>query len=203
MAADAQAAPGAVAPVGATVVDDGLAEAARGVLAEHGLGGLTMERVASVAGVSRMTLHRRGVGRAEIVAALVERMVAAERAELWIPLTEDGDPASRLRAVLDRRCRLAERHLPVLEALDVAARDAIFHGDNGMTRPEFTAPLQRLLADGAADGSLVSADPEEDATLLYNLVGHTYRHMRTGHGWSPDRAREAVLRIAMEGIVAR
>jgi AcrR family transcriptional regulator len=185
------------------MVDDAVASAALDVLSEHGPTGLNMERVAGAAGLSRMTLHRRGVGRPELLAALVERMVAAERAELWIPLTEDGDARSRLRAVLERRIDLAERHLPVLEAMDAAARNAIFHSDDGMTRPEFVAPLQRLLTDGAADGTLASEDPEEDATLLYNLVGHTYRHMRTGHGWSPERARDAVLRIAMDGIVAR
>jgi AcrR family transcriptional regulator len=185
------------------VVGDRVAEAARDVLRAHGPAGATLERIAAAAGMSRMTLHRRGVGRAEILAALVERMVAAERSELWVPLVEDGDARSRLRAVLDRRCRLAERHLEVLEAMDAAARDAIFHGADGLTRPEFVEPLRRLLVDGAADGSLASADPDEDATLLYNLVGHTYRHLRTGHGWPPDRVREAVLRIALDGISAR
>jgi AcrR family transcriptional regulator len=120
-----------------------------------------------------------------------------------VPLTEDGDARTRLRSVLSRRCEIAERHLEVLEALDASARDAIFHGDDGMTRPEFVEPLRRLLADGAAEGTLATTDPVEDATLLYNLVSHTYRHLRTGHGWAAARAREAVLRIAMAGIEAR
>ena len=50
----------------------------------------------------------------------------------------------------------------------------------------FTEPVQRLLADGVADGSLAVDDPEETATVLFNLVGHTYRHLRAGHGWSPE-----------------
>jgi AcrR family transcriptional regulator len=185
------------------VVDTRLTDAARGVLQEHGLAGATLERIAGAAGMSRMTLHRHGVGRPEILAALVEQMLEAERAELWLPLADDGDAATRLRHVLERKCDLAERHLEVLEAMDAAARDAAFHDDDGMTRPEFVEPLRRLLADGVADGTLASADPVEDATLLYNLVGHTYRHLRTGHGWAPARAREAVLRIAFDGITAR
>jgi AcrR family transcriptional regulator len=184
-------------------LDDRHLTAARTVLRERGLAGTTLERIAAEAGMSRMTLHRHGIGRPEILAALVERMLEDERSELWPPLAEEGDAASRLHKVLERRCALAERHLEVLEAMDAAARDAAFHGDNGLTRPEFVEPLRRLLADGAADGSLASRDPVEDATLLYNLVGHTYRHLRTGHGWSARRAREAVLRIAFDGIVAR
>ena len=66
----------------------------------------------------------------------------------------------------------------------------------------FTAPLQRLLADGAADGSLRPVDAAETATVLFSLVGFTYRHLRQGHGWAPARARRAVLSIALEGVAA-
>jgi len=65
------------------------------------------------------------------------------------------------------------------------------------------APLERLLLDGAADGTLATVDATETATILYNSVGHTYRHLRIGHGWTPERAREGVLRLAMEGLNAR
>lgn len=184
-------------------VDSSIRDAARDVLQAHGPAGLTLERVAEAAGVSRMTLHRRSVGRDELAAALVGQMLADERSELWVPLAEDGDAATRLRRVLERRCELAERHLAVIELMDARSRDAAFHGPDGLTRAEFVDPLRRLLADGEAEGSLRSDDPAEDATLLYNLVGHTYRHLRTGHGWTPARAREAVLRIAFDGIRAR
>ncbi len=186
-----------------TAISDRLADAAMTVLGEHGLAGATLERIAAAAGMSRMTLHRRGVGKAEILAGLVERMVASERTELAWVLATEGDARTRLRAVLERRCKVAERYLVLLEALDAGARDAIFHDDEGMTRAELVDPLWRLLVDGAADGTLVSEDPREDATLLYNLVGHTYRHMRTGHGWSPERARDGVVRLALDGVTAR
>ena len=185
------------------MVDERLIPAARAVLAEHGLPAFTVERVAAAAGMSRMTLHRHGIGKSEILAALFERVLEEERAELWEPMTAKGSAAVRLRAVLERCCEIAERHLDVVEAMDIAARNAAFHGPDGLTRPEFVEPLRRLLVDGQADGSLRSVDIDEDATLLYNLVGHTYRHMRTGHGWSPQRAREGVLRIAFDGIRAR
>jgi AcrR family transcriptional regulator len=73
----------------------------------------------------------------------------------------------------------------------------------GLTRQAFTEPIRRVLQDGAADGSLASADPEETATLLLNLVSWTYRHLRRGHGWEPARARDGVLRIALDGVAAR
>lgn len=184
-------------------VDDQLAAGARNALRRHGLAGATLERIAAEAGISRMTLHRRGIGRPELLRALVERMAAAERDALWQALTAEGDAAHRLRLALEAECAVADEYLEVLEAMDAAARDDLYHGEDGLTRPAFVEPLRRLLADGLSDGTLSSADPAEDATVLFNLVGHTYRHLRTGHGWTADRAREAVLRIALDGVRPR
>ena len=72
-----------------------------------------------------------------------------------------------------------------------------------MTRAAFVEPLERLLLDGAADGSLAAqTDTAESATLLFNAVTHTYGHMRTGHGWTPERSREALLRLVIDGLAA-
>jgi hypothetical protein len=70
-----------------------------------------------------------------------------------------------------------------------------------MTRTVFTEPLVRLLSDGIADGTLREVDPEETATVLFNLVGWTYVHLRTGHGWKPDRARRAILDPVLHGLL--
>jgi hypothetical protein len=39
--------------------------------------------------------------------------------------------------------------------------------------------------------------------VLFNLIGHTYRHLRTAHGWSSKRTRKAVLDLALGGVMAR
>lgn len=82
-------------------------------------------------------------------------------------------------------------------------RDRIFHEEEGeevLTRNEFTEPLERLLRDGAADGSLREVDAIEMATVLFNTVGWAYIHLRSGHGWKPDRARESVMRLVLDGL---
>jgi len=87
-----------------------------------------------------------------------------------------------------------------------SASDSVFHEGSGegetLTRNVFTEPLERLLRDGNAEGSLDIADPAETATVLFNLVGWTYIHLRRGHDWSPDHARESVLGIALNGVTA-
>jgi AcrR family transcriptional regulator len=182
-----------------------IVDAARHVLAQDGLAAATLERISAAAGVSRMTLHRRGVTKPDILRALAEHFEAEHRETMWQALVARGTGRERLRLALELQCGLSERNLATLEALSAAARDTIFHdgGPAALTRSEFVAPLGRLLLDGAADGTLATVDATETATILYNSVGHTYRHLRIGHGWAPERAREGVLRLAMEGLIVR
>jgi AcrR family transcriptional regulator len=185
-------------------LDPQLLEAGRRVFATHGYGGATVERIAKEAGLSRVTLHRRGVSKETILATLAERGIERYRAALWPALTAAGNGAERLRAALEGLCEAAEDNLEVLVALN-SQTDAVFHetGEEVLTRDVFTEPLERLLRDGATDGSLRQLDPVETATVLFNLVGWTYIHLRTGHGWPPERASSGVLEIALTGVVAR
>ena len=152
-----------------------------------------------------MTLHRRGVSREALLAALAEQLERDYREALWPALTAPGSALERLELALASLCDVVDGNLELLDALGHSERDAVFHEQRrpALTRQGFTEPVQRLLADGAADGSLSVEDPQETATVLFNLVGHTYRHLRAGHGWSPKRTRRAVLDLALRGVVAR
>jgi AcrR family transcriptional regulator len=186
-------------------VDHDLLTGAHRAVERWGWQRATLERIAEEAGVSRMTLHRRGVTREALLRALGERLESAYRAGMWSALTAGGSGEERLRQALRGYCDAVEAHIEVLVALDEADHDAIFHdeGPRGLSRPAFTEPIRRLLEDGAVDGTLVTDDPEETATVLLNLVGWTYRHLRRGHRWAPERAREQVLRIALQGVASR
>jgi AcrR family transcriptional regulator len=184
------------------VTDAALLEAAQRAIEAHGYAGATLERIADEAGLSRVTLHRRGVSKDSLLADLVAHATEDYRAAMWPALTGDGTGADRLHDALGALCGAAEQHLALLVALR-SQSDAVFHRreDVALTRGVWTAPLERLLRDGAADGSLrASEDPAETATVLFNLIGWTYRHLRTGHGWTPERAARGVLSIALEGV---
>jgi AcrR family transcriptional regulator len=187
------------------VVDDTLLSGAHRAIERWGWRQATLERIAAEAGVSRMTLHRRGITRDGLLGALAERLETAYRSAMWPALTARGRGRERLESALAGYCGAVEANLEVLSALAEADHNTIFHDQDarGLTRPGFTEPIRRLLEDGAADGSLVADDPDETATLMLNLVGWTYRHLRRGHGWSPERARDGVLRIALDGVTAR
>ena len=151
-----------------------------------------------------MTLHRRGVTKDGLLAELVARATEDYRRVMWPALTGEGTGAERLALALGALCESAESHMALLVALRAQA-DGIFHRDDedeALTRTIFTEPLEKLLREGIADGSVRDVDPLESATLLFNVVGWTYIHLRTGHGWRPERARRATLDIALNGIRA-
>jgi AcrR family transcriptional regulator len=179
-----------------------IVDAARHVLAQDGLAAATLERISTAAGISRMTLHRRGFSKGDILRAIARRLQDDYREALWPALVSKGTGRERLRLALELLCEVTERNRATLEALSSGAREASYHdeGPAGLTRQAFTEPLERLVLDGAADGSLRDVDAAETATLLFNAVGHTYRHLRAGHGWAPRQAREGVIRLLMEGL---
>lgn len=135
------------------------------------------------------------------------RLVEGGRRAAWLgwALTAPGSALERLELALTNLCGVVDGNLELMDALGHRARDTVFHERTkpALTKRVFTEPVERLLTDGAADGTLDVADPQETATVLFNLVGHTYRHLRTGHGWSAKRAREGVLGLALGGVRAR
>jgi AcrR family transcriptional regulator len=184
-------------------VSEDVLAAARRLAANGRWASASMDDVAREAGISRVTLYRRGATRAAIVAALRDRLLAEEREALLPALTSDGTARERLERVLEIVCDTSEGSIELLAGLQTGVKDELYHepGDEALTRPEFTAPLRRLLLDGAADGSLRAVgDVDETATVLYNQVGWTYVHLRRGHRWSAARARRAVVALALDGV---
>ncbi len=187
----------------AAVSQDVLAAAKR--LAERQeLGGASMADIAKEAGITRVTLYRRGETRTAILVALRDELAREERERLLPVLTGPGDARARLTAALEVFCVVTDERSDLMAGLDDPTLNAIYHdpGDESLTRAEFTAPIVRLLRDGALDGSLrPSADPEETATVLYVQVCETYRHLRREHRWSAKRATDAVLDLALRGLL--
>jgi AcrR family transcriptional regulator len=181
-----------------------IVDAAQQVLAQDGLAAATLERISSAAGVSRMTLHRRGLSKDDIFRAIAQRLESDYRQAMWPALVAKGTGQERLHRALELLCEVTERNRALLGALSESARERIYRapGSTRLTPRVFTEPLERLLLDGAADGSLRKTDAEHTATLLFNAVCHTYAHLRGGHGWSVRRAREGVIGIVMNGATA-
>src|SRR5512133_1414840 len=107
-------------------VDPKLLEATMGVLGDRGWDGLSLERVAERAGVSRVTLWRQGVTKDVLVAALLERLSHDYMAAMWPVLTADVNGRGRLALALEALCDVADSHLELL-----LIADEVFHRAHG------------------------------------------------------------------------
>jgi AcrR family transcriptional regulator len=179
-----------------------LLDATTAAIARWGLPETTLERVAAEAGMSRATIYRRGVTREQLIAALTEQAAETFRAAMWPALTGPGTAAQRLHSAMIAICTAADAHLPLLAGLFLA-RGEVFHrpGADALMVDVFAEPFERLLRDGAADGTLRTVPPTVTATVLFNTVGWGYIHLRAAHRWDAQRARDAVVDLVLQGVV--
>lgn len=188
-------------------VDVEIVDAAIILITQHGLPALTIERLAETVGLSRMTLHRRGVTRPLVVDALLRRASESYTTALWPVLTSAGTARERLELALDGICATADDHLALLAGL-FGAPESPFHQvsetDAIETHELFVSPLARLLRDGELDGTLrASGDPDTAAAVMFNVVGWGYVHLRHSQRWTADRARPAVIAFALDAVAVR
>lgn len=180
-----------------------LVDAAMLVIAEHGLDGVTVDRLAEASGISRATLYRRGLDMDELVAAALDEATTSYREALWPALTGSGDACARLEAAMRALCTAADQHLLLLVRLFPHPHSPFHDGTqqkSALVREPFAEPFERLLRDGQIDGSLRTTDPVEDATVLFNLVSWTYIHLRHAHSWAPQQAADRIVSIVLNGF---
>ncbi len=184
------------------MADSQIVEGLRRAVARHGWSGATLARIAEEAGVSRMTLHRRGLGRDELFLQLAAAYGEDFRAALWPAVTARGRGLDRLRGALLAVCVVTERYLDFLAGLDDETDTRLFHEGEGevRSREAFIAPIERLLEDGIGDGSIRGVPIEETAVVLVNAVDRTYRHLRRAHRWEPERASQLLLDLVCAGL---
>ncbi|ETW24082.1 TetR/AcrR family transcriptional regulator [Mycobacterium gastri] len=189
-------------PANSEHIEPRLVDATAAAITRWGLTETTRERIAVEAGISRATMYRSGVTRDQLVAALTARAAQTFRTAIWPALTGRGSAAERLRAALEAMCAAAEQHLPLLAGM-FSAEGEVFHrpGPNALTVDVFAEPFERLLLDGAADGTLRRIPETVTATVLFNMVGWGYIHLRSSHHWEPEIACRSVIDLALHGLL--
>lgn len=180
-------------------VDEELRRATIDVLRERSFSGLTLERVAEVAGRARSTLWRQGHSRETLVVALVGELAEDFRETMYPLLTAEGTGLERLTRGLEALCDLLDRHLPLLLATDEA-----FHQETAPgVPPDYLHPFIQFLREGARDGSLPEVDELRTADLAFNMTAWPYVHLRGRHEWPAEEARTCVVDVVLRGIASQ
>jgi AcrR family transcriptional regulator len=183
-------------------IEEQVLDAAARIMDRDGLAGLSISAIAEEAGLSRVTLHRRGARLDDYLIAVLRRASDDLRASLWPVLTGPGTAEARLREALAILCEVCERHTGVMTSMYGNAARPLPDKPGRTTSMEFIEPFERLLRDGRLDGSLSCSDPVADATLTANAVGWTYLHMRQAHGWDAETASTRVIELAMAHLLS-
>lgn len=160
--------------VHATILD-----ATRALLVEKGYADVSMDRVASRAGVGKQTLYRRWPSKAQLVA---EAVMDAHQSGGSFALPDTGDVAADLR---DWLLQYADAVAPpqnaaLVRALAAAAAEDLRDGEalyRQLTGPQHDAVMQRLRL--GIDAGQVRADTDVEAvadaligTILYRVLAH-------------------------------
>jgi AcrR family transcriptional regulator len=180
----------------AVAPDDQVLDAVDRIIEREGRRGVSLSSIADEAGISRVTLHRRGISVADCLVGVLVRASDDLRASLWPVATGSGDAASRLDAGLRVLCQVAERHAGVVVQFFGEPKLPIPGKPGRTTSLEFIELFERLLRDGMADGSLTVSDPVREATLIANTVFWIYLHMTRAHGWPPAEATDRAIAMA-------
>jgi len=186
-----------------SVIDQTLVDATAVAITKWGLGEVTLDRVAAEAGMSRATIYRRGVTRDELIAALTIEAADTYNRAILPALSAPGTARERLELALRALCAAADDHLHLLAGMFLAHAE-MFHkpGPEALVVDVFAEPFERLLRDGAQDGSLRALAPEVTATALFNLVGWGYIHLRAAHEWSTGTAADTIIDLVLRGTAA-
>jgi AcrR family transcriptional regulator len=176
----------ASSPAATTLLDRDRVLRIRDRLGGRDWAAVTLTQIAEAADVSRMTLHRHGIGKDEVLTGIGTLLEAEHREAIFPALTSDADGRTRLTDALTAICAVEERSL----------------GWPVRTPSRLGDALRRILEDGVADGTLRAADPKLTAAVLFEAAGSTYRQLRRATSWSPDEARAAIVALLLDGVAA-
>jgi AcrR family transcriptional regulator len=145
-------------------------EAAAAVFADRGFEATRVEDLAEATGVPRATLYYYFAGKEDLLAWLLRRALTVEAEAVTEAASGPGDARSRLERVVRARLGIMAANPSTCRALMTeSGRVGRIPEISAAIERGFYAPLRRLLAEGAGDGSL---RPVEDAeTVVAALYG--------------------------------
>jgi AcrR family transcriptional regulator len=174
-----------------------IVETAAGLFAAQGFAAVTMERIARDAGVSLATVYLYFPGKAAIVAAMAESVVAA--ADLSVEHVErETDPIEQLRGGARILRLLNERSWLVADILRGArGSDESLQSVWELWQQRHLAAVRRGIAALDALGALrAGLSVDEAVDTFYALAGtDVYRALVHERGWSPDRYERWLARL--------
>lgn len=187
-----------------TVPDEMVAKLRRAseTFASVGYDAARMEDLAKVTGVPTSTMYYYFDGKHQVLAFLVRDYLDGLAAAIAAAVEAADDPTDRLVA-------LVRAHLGAMAAQPDTCQVLLSELGRIGRLPDMAEavqsavhrPLQKILADGVADGSFRSLDAETSTSTIYGAVTMTaLHHLVAGASFQAARLAEEILAVVLDGI---
>jgi len=174
-----------------------LLDAALVVMERNGYVDANVAEILRQANLSTRSFYRHFESKDQLLCALYRREAEAAAARLSAKVDAVGTPRAALEAWIDEILTLGHDRAKAARLKVLTSRGAMkADGYAEATRDAsqlIMAPLERILAEGAADGSFPLADPRGDAALIQSVVW-------AAAGLNPARARPASTADAVRQV---
>ncbi|WP_204299310.1 TetR/AcrR family transcriptional regulator [Actinoplanes campanulatus] len=170
-------------------VRDATLDAAAALVAEHGLTGVTMSRIAEAAGVGRATLYKYFPDVDAVLFAWHERQVTQHLSHLRQIRDQPGSAAERLTAVLTAYAGMT-RH-----SHDGAIAAALHRGAHATAaHQQLTDLIQDLISDAAGAGHVRTDVP------VAELAGYCLHALTSAAGLGSESAVRRLVTVTVAGL---
>lgn len=180
--------------------------AALHVMRRNGFQGASVQDILDRAGLSTRAFYRQFRSKDDLLLAMFATASAADVSAVARQVAAAPTPTDALEAWLDEMLAMAydRRRMRRLVMFNPVARQTVGYEEEEMAlRERFVAPLCRVLAAGAEDGTFPLADPVPDAHSVFDLVwsvaSPTSRELRP---MSVEQAKAHVLRFCLPALGA-
>jgi AcrR family transcriptional regulator len=184
-----------------TMMKDSIFEATTSVLSEHGIDGMTMNRVAEAADLAKSSLYDYFQNKDELLQFVAHRIMAPiadrteEIAQADLPATE------KLRGVIRAALSGVELHRALLVLL---VRDKFRHGPDAVgqsVRERVARTVTTVFEQGMREGQIRRDDPAQLARLFLACVGEFCEiWIAADPPEEIEHCVEKVLRIFLHGV---
>jgi AcrR family transcriptional regulator len=183
--------------------------AAASVFAERGFDGATIELISAATGVPSSTLYYNLAGKQGILEFLLEDFLQRMASAVDEAIATEGSAAVRLDGVIRAQLRVladepATCQMLLMEMGRIDSLPALAHA----VRHAFHHPVAKVLADGAADGSLRSVDVETATSAVFGAVTlgglhHVVANPGVVPAFDAEAVADRVLDLVLEGLGSR
>jgi AcrR family transcriptional regulator len=183
-----------------------LLEAARSVLGDKGVAGMTVRDVLAQANLGTRAFYRHFASKDDLVLAMFTRGAAQEAERLTRRMVPATDPLAAVTAWIDGRLDLAfDRRISAnLQDLSIEAqlRRRETPAELQVAYDLMLAPLIAQLRAGLESGLFADVDPEADARSIHGVVWGVVEAQWAGFPQRRQETRDRVVRFCLNAIGA-